>query len=87
MLCTKSRKSVCVQILFATTVTVGTVVVGQSCKPSLTTVVNKSIIIRHKFKPGTRADKVEFLSDGPLKGKHYYLIPAYDFHETSYASR
>ena len=22
-----------------------------------------------------------------LKGKHYYLIPAYDFHETSYASR
>ena len=22
-----------------------------------------------------------------FKGKHYYLIPAYDFHETSYASR
>ena len=22
-----------------------------------------------------------------VKGKHYYLIPAYDFHETSYASR
>ena len=22
-----------------------------------------------------------------LKGKHYYLIPAYDFHETSYATR
>ena len=22
-----------------------------------------------------------------IKGKHYYLIPAYDFHETSYVSR
>ena len=22
-----------------------------------------------------------------FKGNHYYLIPAYDFHETSYASR
>ena len=25
--------------------------------------------------------------DARLKGKHYYLIPAYDFHETSYATR
>ena len=25
--------------------------------------------------------------DNLLKGKHYYLIPAYDFHETFYASR
>ena len=25
--------------------------------------------------------------DVPVKGNHYYLIPAYDFHETSYASR
>ena len=32
-------------------------------------------------------DSGNIFSRSHFKGKHYYLIPAYDFHETSYATR